>query len=44
MAIKYGFNYTRYADDLTFSGSGESLKNIYHILKNTRLIVRFQDF
>ncbi|MGD1715190.1 reverse transcriptase family protein [Dapis sp. BLCC M172] len=44
MAIKYGFNYTRYADDLTFSGSGESLKYISQILKNTRLIVRFQDF
>lgn len=44
MAVKYGFNYTRYADDLTFSASGESLKHISHILKDTRLIVRLQDF
>ncbi|MDY7007036.1 MAG: reverse transcriptase domain-containing protein [Cyanobacteriota bacterium] len=44
MAVKYGFNYTRYADDLTFSASGDSLKHISHILKDTRLIVRLQDF
>jgi hypothetical protein len=44
MALKYGFDYTRYADDLTFSASGNSLSQIYNIIKSTRSIVKSQDF
>jgi retron-type reverse transcriptase len=44
MAKQYGFDYTRYADDLTFSASGESLRNISNIFQNTRLIVEQEDF
>ncbi|MTJ53705.1 hypothetical protein FJR38_14135 [Anabaena sp. UHCC 0253] len=44
MAKQYGFDYSRYADDLTFSASGESLVNINNILKLTNLIVKKEDF
>lgn len=44
MAKQYGFYYTRYADDLTFSASGESLRNIFNIFQNTRFIVEQEDF
>ena len=44
MAKQYGFDYTRYADDLTFSASGESLRNIFNIFQNTRFIVEQEDF
>jgi hypothetical protein len=44
MAKQYGFDYTRYADDLTFSASGKSLVNINNILKLTNLIVKKEDF
>ncbi len=44
MAKEYGFDYTRYADDLTFSAAGESLVNINNILKLTNLIVTKEDF
>ncbi|MEG3975504.1 reverse transcriptase domain-containing protein [Microcoleus sp. herbarium8] len=44
MAKQYGFDYTRYADDLTFSASGESLRNICNIFQNTRFIVEQEDF
>ncbi|WP_413175767.1 reverse transcriptase domain-containing protein [Anabaena azotica] len=44
MAKEYGFDYTRYADDLTFSAAGESLVNINNILKLTNLIVKKEDF
>lgn len=44
MAKQYGFDYTRYADDLTFSASGESLDNICNIFQNTRFIVEQEDF
>ncbi len=44
MAKQYGFDYTRYADDLTFSASGESLDNICNIFQNTRFIVDQEDF
>ncbi|MBD2292485.1 RNA-directed DNA polymerase [Anabaena sphaerica FACHB-251] len=44
MAKQYGFDYTRYADDLTFSASGESLVNVNNILKLTNLIVKKEDF
>ncbi|MBV6624409.1 MAG: RNA-directed DNA polymerase [Rivularia sp. (in: Bacteria)] len=39
MADKLGFTYTRYADDLTFSASGESLRHICNILRRTESIV-----
>jgi RNA-directed DNA polymerase len=39
MAEKLGFTYTRYADDLTFSAAGESLRHICNILKRTESIV-----
>ncbi|MCC3588179.1 MAG: tetratricopeptide repeat protein [Microcoleus sp. PH2017_29_MFU_D_A] len=44
MAKQYGFGYTRYADDLTFSASGESLGHIFNIFQNTRCIVEQEDF
>jgi RNA-directed DNA polymerase len=39
MADELGFTYTRYADDLTFSASGDSLQNICNILRRTESIV-----
>ncbi|HAX77896.1 MAG TPA: RNA-dependent DNA polymerase [Cyanobacteria bacterium UBA11372] len=39
MAENLGFVYTRYADDLTFSASGENLRHICNILRRTESIV-----
>ncbi|MGD1911730.1 MAG: reverse transcriptase domain-containing protein [Rivularia sp. (in: cyanobacteria)] len=39
MAEDLGFRYTRYADDLTFSASGERLRHICNILKRVESIV-----
>jgi retron-type reverse transcriptase len=44
MAEQLGFVYTRYADDLTFSASGESLCNICNILRRTESIVAHEGF
>jgi RNA-directed DNA polymerase len=44
MAEKLGFIYTRYADDLTFSASGDSLRYICNILKRTESIVAHEGF
>ena len=44
MAKNLGFSYTRYADDLTFSGSGDSLRHICNILKRTDSIVTHEGF
>ncbi|MBW4575052.1 MAG: reverse transcriptase family protein [Aphanothece sp. CMT-3BRIN-NPC111] len=44
MAEGLGFVYTRYADDLTFSASGDSLKHICNILKRTESIVTHEGF
>ncbi len=39
MATEAGFKYTRYADDLTFSTSGEAKQNICNVLRRTESIV-----
>jgi len=44
MAEQLGFVYTRYADDLTFSASGDSLRNICNILRRTESIVAHEGF
>lgn len=44
MAENLGFTYTRYADDLTFSASGENLRNICNILRRTESIVTHEGF
>jgi hypothetical protein len=44
MATEVGFTYTRYADDLTFSASGEVLKNICNVLRRTESIVTHEGF
>lgn len=44
MAEKLAFIYTRYADDLTFSTSGENLGNIGKVLKFTKSIVNHEGF
>ncbi|MDJ0718233.1 MAG: reverse transcriptase family protein [Prochloraceae cyanobacterium] len=44
MAGELGFTYTRYADDLTFSASGESLRHICNILRRTDSIVTHEGF
>lgn len=44
MAESLGFVYTRYADDLTFSASGDSLRHICNILKRTESIVTHEGF
>ncbi|NES06543.1 MAG: RNA-directed DNA polymerase [Okeania sp. SIO2F4] len=44
MAAELGFVYTRYADDLTFSGSGDSLRHICNIFRRTESIVSHEGF
>ncbi len=44
MAENLGFVYTRYADDLTFSASGDSLRHICNILRRTESIVTHEGF
>jgi retron-type reverse transcriptase len=44
MAEQLGFVYTRYADDLTFSASGDSLCNICNVLRRTESIVVHEGF
>lgn len=44
IAKKYGFNYSRYVDDITFSGEKEQFKNISAILKYSRKIVKDENF
>lgn len=44
MAAELGFVYTRYADDLTFSASGDNLRHICNILRRTESIVTHEGF
>jgi RNA-directed DNA polymerase len=44
MATHLGFVYTRYADDLTFSSSGENLRQICNMLKRTEAIATYEGF
>jgi retron-type reverse transcriptase len=44
MAEELGFAYTRYADDLTFSASGEAKKHICNVLRRTEAIVTHEGF
>lgn len=44
MATELGFVYTRYADDLTFSASGDSLRHICNIFRRTESIVSHEGF
>jgi hypothetical protein len=43
MAKAKGFTYTRYADDMTFSTSGESRGNLMNLLGHLRRILREED-
>jgi retron-type reverse transcriptase len=43
VAATLGFRYTRYADDLTFSASGESAANVGRILRRVRYVVEQED-
>ncbi len=44
LAHDKGFTYTRYADDLTFSGGEEVLGNIGSLMNTVRSIVEFEGF
>ncbi len=44
IAGKLGFKYTRYADDLTFSGHGEALQKCGYLLARVRHIARDEGF
>jgi len=44
MADEFGFTYTRYADDLTFSASGESLRHLSSLLARVKATVAHEGF
>ena len=41
---KLGFTYTRYADDMTFSGPESSRRNLQKLLWQTKAVIRNEDF
>lgn len=43
-ATELGFTYTRYADDLTFSASGDNLHYICNLLRRTESVVNHEGF
>ncbi|MBV9924753.1 MAG: RNA-directed DNA polymerase [Acidobacteria bacterium] len=44
VADELGFVYTRYADDLSFSASGESLRHLGNLLERVKAVVRHEGF
>ncbi|MDA8016354.1 MAG: reverse transcriptase family protein [Thermoanaerobaculia bacterium] len=42
-ASVHGFAYSRYADDLTFSGSGEAAAKVGNLLRDVRRVIDFHD-
>ncbi|MBB3193067.1 reverse transcriptase domain-containing protein [Roseateles terrae] len=44
LAHKLGFTYTRYADDLTFSGSGEAAALVGKLLRQVRHVLKDEGF
>jgi len=44
MAENLEFSYTRYADDLTFSASGQASERRYKLIKNAKLIINSEGF
>ncbi|AFZ08135.1 RNA-directed DNA polymerase [Oscillatoria nigro-viridis PCC 7112] len=44
VAKNLGFCYTRYADDLTFSGCGEAARRISNLMKEIKLIIAAEGF
>jgi hypothetical protein len=43
VAEQLGCRYSRYADDLTFSGSGEAAANVGRVLRRVRYVVEQED-
>ncbi len=44
IAKKYGFDYSRYVDDITFSAENEQFSNIPKVLKYSRKVVEDENF
>ncbi len=44
IAEQLGFQYTRYADDITFSGSGDALEHVGRVLRRIRHVVEGEGF